>query len=58
MIKFNAGLLLKALDSNWDVLSEQIGLWIPTEVINKEHDDKPEGEDEIGNVSLPFSLVH
>ncbi|XP_030454607.1 uncharacterized protein LOC115675932 [Syzygium oleosum] len=48
-----AGLLLKALDSNWDVLSEQIGLWIPTEVINKEHDDKPEGQDEIEEEVLP-----
>ncbi|KAF8030520.1 hypothetical protein BT93_E2837 [Corymbia citriodora subsp. variegata] len=48
-----AGLLLKALDSNWDFLSEQIGLWIPTEVINKEHDDKPEGVDEIEEEVLP-----
>ncbi|MBA0838501.1 hypothetical protein Goarm_004312 [Gossypium armourianum] len=37
------GMLVKALESNWAALSEEIGLWIPTEVINQEHDDKPEG---------------
>ncbi|KAE8713419.1 DNAJ heat shock N-terminal domain-containing protein isoform 1 [Hibiscus syriacus] len=38
-----AGMLVKALDSNWSLLSEEIGLWIPTEINNQEHDDKPEG---------------
>lgn len=44
------GMLVRALESDWAVLSEEIGLWIPAEVINKEHDDKPEGEEELGNL--------
>ncbi|XP_043812936.1 uncharacterized protein LOC122723729 isoform X4 [Manihot esculenta] len=39
-------MLIKALDSDWAVLSENIGLWMPTEIINQEHDDKPEGEED------------
>ena len=48
---------MRALESNWALLFEEIGLWMPTEVIYKEHDDKPEGEEEIGNdpVSHVFS---
>jgi len=42
-------MLLRALESDWAVVSEQIGLWIPIEVGNEEHNDKPEGESEIGN---------
>jgi len=38
-----AGMLARALDSGWSQLSEDIGLWIPVEFHNKEHDDKPEG---------------
>ncbi|KAK9028774.1 hypothetical protein V6N11_025921 [Hibiscus sabdariffa] len=38
-----AGVLANALESNWAVLSEEIGLWIPTKITNQEHDDKPEG---------------
>lgn len=48
---------MKALESDWAVLLEEIGLWIPSEVINKEHDDKPEGEEELGN-SFPPKLCH
>lgn len=48
-----AGVLAKALKSNWAKLSEDIGLWIPVEVINKEHDDKPEGEEEFDSEILP-----
>lgn len=48
------GMLVRALESDWAVLSEEIGLWIPAEVINKEHDDKPEGEEELGN-TLSFT---
>lgn len=44
-------MLVRALESNWAVLSEEIGPWIPPEIINKEHDDKPEGEEE-GNVLI------
>ena len=50
------GMLVRALESDWAVLSEEIGLWIPAEVINKEHDNKPEGEEELGNLlSLPLN---
>ncbi|XP_065882113.1 uncharacterized protein [Euphorbia lathyris] len=41
-----AGVLLRALESDWAVLSENIGLWIPTEYINQVHDDKPAGVEE------------
>ncbi|KAG8492023.1 hypothetical protein CXB51_015323 [Gossypium anomalum] len=43
LLQEEAGMLVKALESNWAALSEEIGLWIPTEVINQEHYDKPEG---------------
>jgi len=42
-------MLLRALGTDWTVVSEEIGLWIPFEVGNEEHNDKPEGESEIGN---------
>lgn len=45
-------MLVRALESNWAVLSEEIGLWIPPEIIIKEHDDKPDGEEESGNILL------
>nr|GLL18232.1 uncharacterized protein LOC109149588 [Ipomoea trifida] len=35
--------LARALEIDWFELSEEIGLHIPVEVINKEHDDKPDG---------------
>lgn len=44
-------MLVRALESNWAAVFEEIGLWMPTEVIYKEHDDKPEGEEEFGNDS-------
>lgn len=47
ILQEEAGMLVKALESDWAVLLEEIGLWIPSEVINKEHDDKPEGEEEL-----------
>ncbi|KAK4337885.1 hypothetical protein RND71_042372 [Anisodus tanguticus] len=40
-----ASVLAQALDVDWAELSEEIGLWIPVAIINKEH-DKPEGEEE------------
>ncbi|KAK8647147.1 hypothetical protein V6N13_120901 [Hibiscus sabdariffa] len=40
---------VKVLESNWAVLSEDIGLWIPSEVINQEHEDKPEGVEDTGD---------
>lgn len=44
-------MLVRALELEWDVLSEEIGFWLPAEVSNEEHDDKPEGEEEPGNNS-------
>ncbi|KAM7518311.1 hypothetical protein LguiB_017273 [Lonicera macranthoides] len=48
-----AGLLSRALKSNWAELSEEIGLWIPVEIVNKEHDDKPEGGEDFATDILP-----
>ncbi|GAB4839370.1 hypothetical protein Ancab_028895 [Ancistrocladus abbreviatus] len=42
-----------SMDSNWSFLLEEMGLWIPTEITNKEHDDKPEGADEFEEDPLP-----
>ncbi|CAI0557364.1 unnamed protein product [Linum tenue] len=50
------GLLVKALESDWAVLSENIGLWITAEVTNPEHDDRPEGQEEQGK-PVTHSLV-
>lgn len=48
-------MLVKALESDRTLLLEDIGLWIPSEVVNMEHDDKPEGEvDELGISSVSF----
>lgn len=41
-----AKILVRGLESDWAMLLEEIGLWIPAEFINKEHNDKPEGEEE------------
>lgn len=43
------GMLVKALESDWAVLAEEIGLWIPVEVANVEHNDKPDGVEDLGN---------
>lgn len=56
-------MLVKALESDRTLLLEDIGLWIPSEVVNKEHDDKPEGEvDELGIsyqfLFFPLPLLH
>ncbi|WJX41352.1 hypothetical protein P8452_28716 [Trifolium repens] len=48
-----AGMLLRALESDWDVLCEEIGLWIPAQVANDEHDDKPEGTEDFEEEILP-----
>ncbi|KAL7175713.1 hypothetical protein ACSBR2_029325 [Camellia fascicularis] len=34
-----AGTLARALESGWSQLSNEIGLWIPVEINNEEHDD-------------------
>ncbi|KAL3514494.1 hypothetical protein ACH5RR_027211 [Cinchona calisaya] len=48
-----AGVLARALGSGWTMFSEEIGLWIPLQIIHKEHDDKPEGVDEFDHEILP-----
>ncbi|KAJ4966317.1 hypothetical protein NE237_018166 [Protea cynaroides] len=45
--------LLRASDSDWTVLLEEIGLWMPTEIIHKEHHYKPESELELEDQFLP-----
>ncbi|XP_062221922.1 uncharacterized protein LOC133921167 [Phragmites australis] len=41
-----ARMLKRVLEFNWRMLMEDIGLWIPEEVMNTEHDDKLENEPE------------
>lgn len=48
-----AVVLVRALGSAWAEVSEEIGLWIPVEIINKEHDDKPEGAEDLDREILP-----
>ncbi|TKY75081.1 peptidyl-prolyl cis-trans isomerase [Spatholobus suberectus] len=48
-----ASLLVRALESHWAVLCEEIGLWIPAQVANEEHDDKPEGAEDFEEEVLP-----
>ncbi|PIN25255.1 hypothetical protein CDL12_01991 [Handroanthus impetiginosus] len=48
-----AGAVVRALRSDWDEFSDEIGLWIPVEIINKEHNDKPEGEEDYDIEILP-----
>ncbi|XP_021305661.1 uncharacterized protein LOC8080022 isoform X2 [Sorghum bicolor] len=38
--------LKRALEFNWQMLLEDIGLWIPPTIYHIEHDDKPENEPE------------
>ena len=39
------------------MLSEEIGLWIPPEIVVKEHDDKPEGEEEESGMKYLESIL-
>ncbi|XP_043711277.1 uncharacterized protein LOC122660156 [Telopea speciosissima] len=45
--------LLRALESDWTVLLEKIGLWMPGEIVHKEHHDKPERELELEDQIIP-----
>ncbi|XP_058786219.1 uncharacterized protein LOC131660879 [Vicia villosa] len=47
------GVILRALESDWDALCEEIGLWIPAQIVIEEHDDKPEGREEFEKEVLP-----
>ncbi|XP_044475037.1 uncharacterized protein LOC123202953 isoform X2 [Mangifera indica] len=46
ILQEDARMLVRVLESNWDALSGEIGLWIPSEITQREHDDKPEGIEE------------
>lgn len=57
-----AEILKRVLESDWNLLLEDIGIWIPAEVVNKEIDDKPENEEELGMrkiflMSILFSYI-
>ena len=45
---FLAEILEKALESNWLMLLEDIGLWMPADVVNKDNNNKPDNEPELG----------
>ncbi|KAI3802383.1 hypothetical protein L1987_30515 [Smallanthus sonchifolius] len=47
-----AGMLARTLEFYWAELSHEIGLWMPVNVINNEHDDKPGGEDDFDDSIL------
>ncbi|XP_042508176.1 uncharacterized protein LOC122084160 [Macadamia integrifolia] len=49
--------LLRALESDWTVLLEKIGLWMPAEIVHKEHHDKPEGELELEDQIIPGRAI-
>ncbi|KDP38372.1 hypothetical protein JCGZ_04297 [Jatropha curcas] len=53
ILQEEAGPLVRALESDWAMLLENIGLWIPAEIVNQEHDDKPEGEEDPDEDILP-----
>ncbi|KAK8705612.1 hypothetical protein V6N13_049210 [Hibiscus sabdariffa] len=50
LLQEEAGNLVKVLESDWAALSEEIGLWIPTAIENREHNDKPEGVEDTEDV--------
>ncbi|KAL8141140.1 hypothetical protein V2J09_007161 [Rumex salicifolius] len=49
--------LVQVMESKWPNLVEELGVFIPTEYINKVHDDKPEGVDEFEEDPLPGKPV-
>ncbi|KAJ0026047.1 hypothetical protein Pint_08806 [Pistacia integerrima] len=55
ILQEEARMLVRVLESDWDALSEEIGLWIPSEITHQEHDDKPEEaeEEELEEEILP-----
>lgn len=50
-------MLKQALETNWSLLMEGIGLWIPSNVINTQHDDKPQDEPDFGKFVYFKSLI-
>ncbi|KAJ4963590.1 hypothetical protein NE237_023529 [Protea cynaroides] len=45
--------LSRALESDWTTLLEEIGLWMPAEIVHKEHDNNPERELELEDQIIP-----
>ncbi|XP_064990246.1 uncharacterized protein LOC135627827 isoform X1 [Musa acuminata AAA Group] len=45
-----AKMLKRVLESNWLMLLEGIGLWIPADVIHTEHNDKPKDEQDLEEI--------
>ncbi|CAL9038609.1 uncharacterized protein LOC103974854 isoform X1 [Musa acuminata AAA Group] len=45
-----AKMLKRALASNWQMLLEAIGLWLPADVVHTEHNDKPENEQDLEEI--------
>ncbi|GAA0175394.1 hypothetical protein LIER_28575 [Lithospermum erythrorhizon] len=45
--------LQEALGADWPSVSEELGFWIPVEIVHTEHDDKPEGVEEPEQEVLP-----
>ncbi|XP_064977415.1 uncharacterized protein LOC135584640 isoform X3 [Musa acuminata AAA Group] len=43
-------MLKRALASNWQMLLEAIGLWLPADVVHTEHNDKPENEQDLEEI--------
>ncbi|XP_051149823.1 uncharacterized protein LOC127264384 isoform X2 [Andrographis paniculata] len=48
-----AGIVENALSSHWSVLLEEIGLWLPVEIVHKVHDEKPDDEPDYDLETLP-----
>ncbi|GJZ09905.1 hypothetical protein Tco_0544188 [Tanacetum coccineum] len=49
-------MLAIALEFNWVKLSHEIGLWIPVNIINTEHDEESEGDDDF--IMVVWGLTH
>lgn len=41
-------MLQRVFESNWPLLLEDIGLWLPPDIINTENNDKPENDQDLG----------
>lgn len=50
ILSTEASSVTRALSSDWAEFSEQIGLWFPVQVVNMEHDDKPEEEEDYDEI--------
>lgn len=48
-----AKILKRVLETDWDLLLEDIGVWMPPEVVHKESNDKPENEQELEDEIIP-----